>query len=203
MLTTINYPDSCLRFILVEGDSIDNTPQLLADFAANDERVTVVTHNTGREKFPQDTSPARLAHLAEVFNAGLDAVDTDWSDYVVFMPSDIVFDTRVISKLLARNVDYIAPFYWINEGKIRFYDLWGFSQGGIGFPPWGKQYYLDKYGDELQEMDTVGGLVMLNAELIANGARYGQTNADHGLCRAAQQLGATIYADPTVHIYHR
>ena len=200
----LDYPAANIRIIAIEGDSSDGTPGLLATWAASDSRLTVITHNTGRAKWGSVIDPIRFAHLAEVFNAGLNAVDCVWSDYVLFMPADVEFRGDIIKRLLAHNVDYVAPMYWVREGGgARFYDIWGFKEDGFQWGPYSPEYYEQANRPVLVEMRTVGGMILIHAALIAAGARYAKEDVDHGLCRAAQQMGATVYADTTTHIYHR
>ena len=119
-------------------------------------------------------------------------------------PSDVEFSADVATRLLAHKVDYVSPMFWVREGRnTRFYDLWGFTQGGAQWRPMLKAWYAVHLPNELVEMSTVGGMALIKAKYIKQGARYGKSDLDHGLCRAAQKLGATVYADPTTHIYHR
>jgi len=73
----------------VEGDSVDGTGQVLADWQARDSRVTLVTCNTGKPRYGSVINADRFAVLAQVFNAGLAAVDLEWSTHVLMLPSDI------------------------------------------------------------------------------------------------------------------
>ena len=190
--------------IAVEGDSIDGTPNLLKTWAAGDSRLTVITRNTGLQRFGHEVTPQRFAHLASIFNTGLNAVDCLWSDYIIFTPSDIIFTPDVLKRLIAQGKRFIAPMYWTNEnGHSRFYDTWGFTRGGVQFRPLPKAWYKAHFPHAPFEVDTVGGLVLIDADLVAAGARYGNENVDRGLCQSIKELGATVWADPTTHIYHR
>ena len=192
-----------LRFVIVEGDSIDYTYEQLAIWAKCNKRVNLIKQDTGKPKYDSTLHPDRLAHIAGIANTGLSAAIEDNPDYVLMTPSDVEFSGNIINRLLANKVDYVAPMFWAREGgKTRFYDIWGFNEDGFDWGPHSKEHY-EQHKTGLVKMKTVGGMVLINAALIAAGARYSPVDCDHGLCKAAQDLGAIVYADTTTHIYHR
>ncbi len=81
--------------------------------------MQLVTCNTGKPRYGSVVDAERFKTLATVFNAGLDRVDVDWSDYVLFLPSDIQYEPDLLTRLLAHNKSIIAPFVYLND---RFYD---------------------------------------------------------------------------------
>lgn len=192
------------RFVVVEGDSIDQTYTRLAEWRNRDDRVTLLKIDTGVQKYGHMVSIKRFEHIAWLVNQGLDeAIADGWPDYVMVMPGDVEIEPDIATRLLKHKVDYVAPMFWVREGTLtRFYDSWGFTKDGVHWRPMPKAWYASRYSG-LVEMDTVGGLVMVNANLIEAGCRYGKTNVDHGFCIAAREQGATIYADTDTHIYHR
>lgn len=201
-LDGIDYPVGRLRIIIVEGDSQDNTYGVLSEWAKDRSHVTLVKHNTGRPKYPSAVMPARFAHLADVFNTCLDAVDYDWSDYVMFSPADVIWGPDILRRLLATGKAYVAPMYWMN-GENRFYDIWGYNHPHIEFGPFGREWYERMLKGRLTEMTTVGGLVLIKSDILKAGCRYAPGNVDHGLCQQVQAKGYTVWVDPTTDIWHR
>lgn len=192
-------PEVEVRLIAVEGDSVDDTLETLRLWVAQDERVTVVRCETGAPKFPSVVNPERFKNLARIFNTGLDAVDLDWSDYVMFIPSDVEYEPDLLTRLLARDKDMIAPMFW--RWGI-FYDIWGFIRDGQPFTSQRREWYTIELGDEPVQMDTVGGCILMRAEIVTAGCRYTPDEVDRGLCKAARALGYTIWCDPVAEILH-
>ena len=201
-LDGLDYPLEHLRIVIVEGDSQDDTYSILSDWAKDRPHITLVKHDTGRPKYPSAVMPARFAHLADVFNTCLEAVDYSWSDYVVFSPADVIWGADILNRLLATGKAYVAPMYWMN-GENRFYDIWGYTHPNITFGPFGREWYERVLRGQLTEMATVGGLVLIKADILRAGCRYAPANVDHGLCQQAQALGYTVWCDPTTDIWHR
>ena len=110
----LDFSDDQMRFIAIEGDSVDDTLKQLQDWQRHDKRVTIIEHITGRPKYPSLISKERFAHLSGIFNAGLDVVDCDWSTHTLFLPSDVIFNRDLLQSLLDKNKDSIAPMFWHN-----------------------------------------------------------------------------------------
>ena len=202
-INQLDYPADDIRIIVVEGDSVDHTYSVLYGWALEDRRVTMVKCTTNAPKWPSIVSKERFAHLSVVFNAGLDAVDTKWSDYVLFLPSDVLYGPDLLKRLLSHEKDVIAPMFWTGpENSRRFYDIWGFRRDGEAFGPYPPAWYLAHVPQEPLEMDTVGGTNLMNINVIKTGCRYTAEEADHGLCKMAQAEGFTVWCDPTTHVVH-
>lgn len=199
----LDYPAESLRVVCVEGDSKDSTPHILLGWSINEKRVKVVTCDTGKPHYGSVVDPERFKILAQVYNAGLKAaVLDDWTDYTLFIPSDVHYGPDLISRLMAHQKDIIAPMFWVKEnGTPRFYDIWGFSKDGRGFPPAPPAWFVANMPGEPFVMDTVGGVMLCKAEVIRQGVRYTPEEVDHGLCKSAQAMGYTVWADPTTHVF--
>lgn len=199
-VNTLTHPRDNLRVICVEGDSTDDTWEQLHRWAVADSRVTLVTCNTGRPKYPSIVHPERFALLARVFNTGLEAVDLEWSDYVLFTPSDVLFQPDTLARLLAHGKDMIAPFFWSRHGK--FYDTWGHTRQGRSFDGCDRDQVEALFGTQPIEMETVGGMVLMRSNVLRAGCRYTRDEVDRGLCKCARECGYSVWADPTTHIRH-
>lgn len=201
----LDYPQSKLRFICVEGDSVDKTYDNLLFWQASDSNVTVIKKDVNLPKHGSVINPERMWILATVYNAGLDAVDLDWSDYVMSMPSDVIFTPDLIKGLLRYNKDIIAPWFWTyNEhGVMRFYDTWGFSYQGMYFEQSPKSWFDQRFpGVALLQMDHVGGVYLMKSKVIKSGCRVSETDGDRGLCRQARAAGFEIWATFNPCIFH-
>ena len=58
------------------------------------------------------------------------------------------------------------------------------------------------FGSDLVELETLGGVTLIDADVLRAGVRYSTINVDRGLCEAARAKGFTVWADPTLHVYH-
>jgi hypothetical protein len=77
-----------------------------------------------------------------------------------------------------------------------FYDTWGYRAGGQLFanhPPYHECYTAG----EVFQLDSVGSVVMVEADYIRRGARF----VNYGLvelCRQIRQMGGSVWCDPRV-----
>lgn len=195
-----SIPVECRR-VFVEGDSVDNTWQHLKIWANDDKRVTLIKCDTHTPHFGSVVNPQRFRTLATVFNAALDAVDLEWTDYVLFLPCDVHYKPDLLQRLLAADKDLVAPFVW-TETPPRFFDTWGFVRLGEEFERFTQADVAGLYGTELLAMDSVGGVVLIKAAVLRAGCRYTVTEVDRGLCQMARAKGFGVYADPTTHVRH-
>ena len=198
-VAALEYPQDRLRFVFVENDSTDGTYELLRSWAQLDERISLSKQDTGGPLYPSIVNADRFRIMGTVFNWALDLVDYDWTDYVLFLPCDIVFPTDLLRRLLDHHAPIVAPFVFQHG---RFYDIWAFSRNGRDFLPFAEASTEDLYGDELVEMETLGGVTLIDADVLRAGVRYSTINVDRGLCEAARAKGFTVWADPTLRVYH-
>ena len=188
-----------LRIIAVEGDSKDNTYDALDSWRAGPfyDVIALVKCDTGRPHYGSIVNAERFRTLATVFNAGLDAVDLDWSDFVLMLPSDILYQPDLLTRLVALDKDIVAPFTW-KHGI--FYDTWAWSMNDSFFLNFQRQG--SDLGDKPLKMTTIGGTALFRAEVLRAGVRYGLEDVDRGFCYQARKLGFTVWADPTTHVEH-
>lgn len=198
-LEALDYPADCLRVVIVEGDSVDDTPGRLRAWATFEPRLTVVTCTTGQPRFGSVVNAERFRLLAQVFNAGLDAVDTAWSDYALMLPADIAYGPSLLRRLVAHGVDFVCPLTWM--GNV-FYDTWALSVNECFFPNFPREWADAHLGQSLIRATTVGGTLLMRATALRDGVRYTPDEVDRGLSRHAARLGYGLHLDPTTHVYH-
>ena len=198
-IAALDWPVDDLRLIHVEGDSTDGTHAALEWWVQHDPRNSLVKRDTGKPHYPSIVNAERFWVLATVFNAGLDAVDYGWTDYVLFLPCDIRYKSDLLRRLAAHHAPIVSPFVFQNG---RFYDIWAFSRDGGNFPPFLRSDTGWLFGAGLIEMETVGGVMLIDADILRAGVRYSTTDVDRGLCTAAKALGYSVFADPTLHVEH-
>lgn len=190
-----------LRHVWVEGDSQDSTYDMLLGW--HTDRDVLLKCDTGKPRYGSIVNAERFQVLAQVFNAALDAVDYNWSDYVLFLPSDIRYEPDLLKCLLAHGKDIISPFVWACfNGSLHFWDTWAFRLMGHSFSDFTPDDTNWQFGNEPIRMDTVGGVTLIKADVLKAGCRYTPDEVDRGLCKAAKEKGFTVWADPTTNVYH-
>ena len=203
-VNALEHDRDCVRVLCVEGDSTDGTREALAEWARQDRRVCVLTANTGGPLFGSVVDAQRFRQMAQVCNAGLAAVDRSWSDYVLMLPSDIVYGPEMLGRLLAHAADLVSPLVFIHG---RFYDVWAFTRKGKGLPAFRpdeieKVFGLTGGADDLVEMDTVGGTLLMRKAVVQAGVKYREEDADRGLCIMARARGFRVWADVGTWVRH-
>ena len=197
-IKALDWPHDDLRMVLVEGDSTDGTEAALRWWVAADPRARLVKCDTGKPRYGSVVHPERFAILATVFNAGLDAVDYEWTDYVLFLPCDITYQPDLLRRLVAHNAAVVAPLVFQNGV---FYDIWAFSKDGKNFGPFPRQF-VDDLDQTLTECDTMGGTMLIDADVLRAGVRYTTDEVDRGFTAKAKAMGYTLFADIKTHVEH-
>lgn len=193
-----------VQIIVAEGDSVDETVRALYEWRIADDRVKVVHCNTGLPRYGSVVNEERFSILSQVFNAALAKVDVKDSTHVLFLPDDIDYDADLLERLLAHDVDMIAPLVWGDWfGTPYFYDTWAFRRMGSGnFYNFSQAWARQNLGNALIEMESVGGTVLMRSTVVAAGCRYRAHDVDRGLCAMARDYGFSVWCDPTTHVRH-
>ncbi len=196
--------DGEVEVVLVEGDSEDGTREYLQGWAEEDEyhgrvRATLIRHDVGVPKFGSVVDAERFRILSGVINKGLDMSAPLWADWVLVLPDDISFEPDLAMRLKGWGKPAISPFVW--QGKV-FYDVWAFhfKEEGIAWPTRsgleGRGWY------EPIEMESVGGVCLIEAGYVWRGLRYPAEDLDIGMSRLMREMGGSVWADPTTHVEH-
>lgn len=183
----------------VEGDSQDGSWLFLEDWAREDERVTVAQRHVGGSVDRQ----ALAQNWALVANTCLDLVPDDSPhSHLLWMESDLCFPPEILRRLLAHQVDVVAPMVYLGG---QFYDTWGFR--GIDGKPWQNHppYHSDYEPDTLMPMQSVGSCVLFSRRALDTGIRMKACLDDGllvGMCHDVRGLGLHVWADTSTAILH-
>lgn len=197
-----------MRIYLNEGDSVDETLAELQAWAVEDDRITVVKHDTGLARQHHTSRSERMQAVSEAGNAAWERIATDaWGDYALMLESDLLYTPDLLRQLLIRKpteADIFSPFIWITvNGALRFYDVWAFrTLDGKLFKPAAPAWYFGRFSDAPFEVESVGSVVLFKMEVITGGSRLTYDEAIVGLCKQARERGYRIFADPAIHILH-
>ena len=130
--------------VCIEGDSVDNTGELLDVWSETNDRVHVVHRDLGLPLYGSTVNPERFLILSTVANIGLDYVATNLKvDFVMFLEMDVHYEPDLVKKLLVARRSLkeeraiVAPMVWIDlkhKGTV-FYDSWAFRQLPVPLKP--------------------------------------------------------------------
>jgi len=187
------------RLCILEGDSRDSTWEYLVQWASEDSRVTIGRECVGDTAEIED----RAARWAKAGNACFNMILSELQySHVLWLESDLCFPPEFLKRLLAHNVDIVAPIIWL--GGL-FYDSWGFrdlnGKRWTGTAP----YHPDYRPMSLMEMGSVGSCVLFRREILDTGIRFKGTYENGllvGLCHDARALGFKVFADTSTAIIH-
>lgn len=202
------YPNDRIVVVCVEGDSTDDTPQRLLKAAKRYRKsglaVIVDKYDLGAPHYPSVIDPNRLSVLAKTWNRGLELALLEKPDYVLILDSDIRTPTNLLSRLLSRNKDVIAPMFFVEgaddaKGQGRFRDTWAYWAGTRSFTE--RHPYHIKYCRGVFEVDGVG-VPLIKASVLRAGARFTEAEEVKGLCREIKTRGYRIYVDGTIAVWH-
>lgn len=146
--------DEDVRLVLAEGDSTDFTWDSLTDYLQEGD-VAIQAHHGGPH-FGSVDHPQRWQQIAQVVQSVVPLALGLHPDVVVWVESDLVWDYRVLQKMIetAHQGHSVAPMVFAGDTE-RFYDIWGYRMGGLQFTP--HQPYLPKEGER------EGGLVKIDS----------------------------------------
>ncbi|MFF2847398.1 glycosyltransferase [Streptomyces sp. NPDC058001] len=230
-LRGLDYPQEAISLGLLEGDSQDDTwdvlQRALPDLEQQYRRVTLVRHDAGVRLPGQRWEPGvqreRRAALARVRNHLLSRALTD-EQWVLWIDVDVTsYPPDLIQRLLAARKDIVVP-HCVSEPNGPTYDLntfllrpearglnWAqWIRDGILQPPrgFGRAHLDELGGHELVRIDSVGGTVLLvradlhRAGLVFPTVPYQHLIETEGLAALAKDMGTTCWALPGLEVVH-
>lgn len=192
-----------LDLIFVEGDSLDDTWAKLLVLATCNDDIRAIKFETHLPRFGSVVDAARFAALASIFNAGLGALDLEHIDYALMLPIDIIASADLVARLVGYDLPLVSPLVF-NQSTGLFYDTWAFENKHNG---WLGPFHKDDTARVFPEsypvpMNTIGGTMLMQVDVLRAGVRYTSLEVDRGLCREAAARGFTCWADPTTRVFH-
>lgn len=229
-LARLTYPRERLALAFLEGDSSDDTYQVLADnlpaLRASFARVELFKRDhhyripAGVPRWAPEIQLQRRSILAKSRNALLSQALRDEA-WVLWMDVDLAsYPADIIERLLAVGKPIVVPNCVVAPGGKTF-DLNTFQiahgteagaelRDGLYQPPTGdgRRYLCDLRQHDLVPVDAVGGtMLLIEAELHREGlvfpaAPYRHYIETEGLAMLARDLGITCWGLPNLEIVH-
>ena len=228
----LDYTKDDIRVVVAEGDSVDNTYELLKQYESD--TVTVLKNDTGHdhnmyEKYRFQSHPEeRLAILARMYNACIDEmVEQNWADVCWLIESDIPYNPPTLKMLLDEppsDFGVVAPMVWINgkNSGIIAYDLWGYRAFPGTLPL--VETKISPDGEEVQHFPPnnvawyTSNLVMKHGSMIelaaacagfitkmsymTAGCRMTSDDESAGMQKQIRDMGGKVYVNMDVHLFH-
>ena len=186
-----------VRVVAAEGDSTDNTREVLATGAAYHRLpIEILRCDHGGPVFGSTEHPERMTALSKVGNAIFDAVRHE-DDALVYIENDLTWKAETIRQLVNAAVNYtgydvIAPMVMASTA---FYDIWGFrGLDGERFSPFAP-YHPSYKSNEVFEVASVGSCLVMRGHV----ARLCRIRNDYclvGWCEDARSKGFRIAVRP-------
>lgn len=167
---TLHSRGDSLRLILLEGDSTDNTFNLLSEKVFHGEKIVEKREHHG-PLFGSVDDAIRWRNSSYVWNGVMEHVRAT-DDEFIYVESDLIWDADTMLRLLQlleshEEIDAVAPMCFHVSGFM--YDTYGHRKDGIRFSPT-PPYHPGVNGD-LTEIDSAGSCLVMRG-LVARNARF-------------------------------
>lgn len=189
-----------LQLVLGYGDSNDGTGEILFEETSHRFPTTLLDVSHGGLHYGSIVHPKRFKQLAFVGNKLWKAIP-DKAEVVGLVESDLIWQPYNISSLaLTVGPDQIySPMIYHEDG--RFYDTLAFVKNGIHFQN-NKPFHPELGKERHVLMDSVGSVMFMHSSL-ARQVGFTEDRVVMGMCDQARQLGAKIWLDTGLCVYHR
>jgi len=195
--------DNNVDFIWGEGDSTDDTQEILARYAkcfSASDSIVDCTH--GGPAFGSVVDSQRFLQCAYACNLLLMRIPQD-ADVVVWADSDIEWEPETILNLIDATKEYpaIAPLVLLKREGWKpdsFYNTFDFRIDGKHFahdPP-----YHPKL-DGITKVDSAGSVLVMRGDL-ARKVHFTAQEVIVGLCGQIYQNGGSVWCNPNLRTYH-
>jgi hypothetical protein len=190
-----------LRLVLTEGDSTDNTYDLLdmgcSGFSFNHDLQQV---NHGGAVYGSIDNAQRWRNISRVCNDTLSRILPS-DQIVIYIESDIIWSPQVVLNLVRHlwTVDAVSPMCFHAPTGL-FYDTWGYRKNGKAFAQ--KAPYHPDVQDILTPIDSAGSCIVMRGD-VARKARF--TPPELGIVGFGQDIqakGFKLWLDPNELVIH-
>ena len=190
--------DFDLFFSLVEGDSSDETWDLLRSWQSEDDRVLLTKHDV-EPVVDFDDRVRKWAMLANVF---MEQASRRPFDHLLVCESDLCVPPDLVAGLLENGGDVVAPSVFLGD---LFYDTWGFrGLDGRRFTNLAP-YHPDFRFNDVVELSSVGSTVLFSKAVLDAGIRMRGTYENGllvGMCQDARARGFRVWLDSRFSVIH-
>ncbi len=195
-----------LQCLWGEGDSKDNTKQILESVETNDNyRFELIDVSHGGKEFDSVVDPIRFLQCAYAGNIVWSRIPNT-SQVVIWVDSDIIWDANVLNKLISQvenSTNVLCPLVILdrmNWDYNSFYNVFDFRINGEHFTH--KQpYHQSLLTSDFVKIDS-GGSCMVMRGHVARQVHFTAKEVIVGMCKQINELGYSIYLDTRLKVYH-
>lgn len=208
----LTYPKDRLQHFCLEGDSADDTYELLRKEAAQRPGVLVKKADFNSPHITGWPHPGRAVAMAKHSNFALRALldETD-AEYVLLIESDLDYPPDLIERFLATGKSFVAPMVMV-QGTENFYDTFAYrkrlAQMDVVANPLaacfsGTYPFHPVYRDDKPfEVDSAGSCLFFHKDVIRKGAKFSPDGLIVAFCDSARQKGFSVWVDPRIVVWH-
>lgn len=187
-----------VHVIAAEGDSIDNTYELLCK---DPEIDTVLKVEHGGARFSSVVHPQRWRQLSVPGNAVLAAANRIGGIHL-YVESDLLISAYTACALVSNLNDEIHAVVPMSMQKGRFYDCWGHVKDGRMFSPHRPFYSGWSPEDtELVPLESAGSCFVLSPDALRC-AEFSAIDCIRGIGRSIAAYGYQLWLDPQLRVEH-
>ena len=206
-----------LIYIIIEGDSYDDTYKSLKKWLSGDEdgkkdrNYILKKYDKGYDKFPKNRDTKRTRYFADIRNMLVDYVlEIPDIDLIFMVDASYGFKGNVITELektLRKDgADIVAPLnlgHKDHTGKWMFYDTFAYRLHNKEFTnhyPYHNEIESNLKSGKSVKLDSCGGAYLVKRKVFDAGVRYnGNKDCEHvGFTKRARDKGFVIKLNPKI-----
>ena len=196
-----------LNLVIGCGDSTDGTEEWIFDHCAYSIGARLIDCTHGGRRFGSIVNDERFKQLAYVANKMWASIPAD-SDVAMLVDGDLIWEPETLLALIDHTKTYpcVAPMVMMEKminakGQLVhwYYDTYCHICQGVNFT--NKPPYHPALSGGMLEMDSVGACVAIRGEL-ARRVRFPEYDVFIGWCRQVRELGAGIWMDCRLSVFH-
>lgn len=198
-----------LEFLLLEGDSQDNTYEVLSEYSKKYNNIKLVKYDLNESFDSTLATDRRIKMLSQAGDYLLSQIKSNISyDAVLWIESDLIINKHLIQdlddfRLVFKKKEVpvlVAPY--IALGNF-FYDTWAFRDlNGNHWSNTERPHNPVMSNPYWQEMSSVGSCVLIDGDLFHEHHLNFNGGALVELCCQARKSGAKVYADKSIVVNH-
>lgn len=195
--------DFRVRLVVAEGDSTDDTYDLLDKELLDNDTLLKVDH--GGPEYGSYDIPERWAQIAYVCNEVLRHLDMKDDDRLIYVESDLVWPVDTMHFLL-RDLDHVGAVAAMSmHGQTgRFYDIWGHvGIDGVPFSPLAPFHSSLEHvkSGRLYPIQSAGSCIAVRGDIVNKGLEFSNEDAIRGFCRTIRDH-TPLMLDPDAVVFH-
>ncbi len=194
------------KYFLVEGDSTDNTWEVLGKYKKELKNVELFKCNVGG-RVASTAEQSRFKALSKVGNIVLEPARDLPSDLILWVESDFIVPDGTFEKL----IEFSKTDKWetclgvcgVPTLGPLFYDTWAYTNANNEkYSNFDLEKFL-KSEDRYVKMKAFGSMALLNGKLVKEiGGNFGESGCFPYLCQMGTDKGYDLWCDTTAVIHH-